>query len=82
MRDNSAEIRDRIADYCRQLEPKLANLDFDGKRALLGAYGVQVEETREYLTITVVFDPNYTVFTTIAQTLALLRERSRRCRWA
>ena len=41
MRDNAAEIRDRIAAYCRQLEPKLANLDFTGKRALLGAFGVR-----------------------------------------
>ena len=82
MRDNSAEIRDRLADYYRQLEPKLANLDFDAKRALLGAFGLQVEATREDVTITAVIYPQYDNFTTIAQTLALLRERSRRCRWA
>ena len=79
MRDNAAEIRDRIADYCRQLESKLANLEFDGKRATLAAFGVKVQTTRDEMSMTVVVDPRVT---TIAQTSALLRERSRRCRWA
>ena len=82
MRDNAAETRDRIADYCRQLDPKLANSDFDGKRALLGAFGVRVQATRDDVTITVVLDPRLDDFTTIARTWALRRVRSRRCRWA
>ena len=72
MRDNAAEIRGRIAGYCRQLEPKLANLDFDGKRALLGAFGVQVEAPREDVTITVVIYPQFDNLTTIARTLGCL----------
>ena len=82
MRDSAAEIRDRIADYCRQLEPKLANLDFDGKRALLGVFGVRVEAIREDVTITVVVDPKLDNFTTIARTLASRHEHNHRCRWA
>ena len=82
MRDNAAEIPDRIADYCRQLEPKLANSDFNGKRALLSAFGVRVQATRDDVTITVFFDPRLDDYTTIARTWALRRVRSRRCRWA
>ena len=82
MRDNAAEIPDHKADYCRQLEPELANSDSDGKRALLGAFGVRVQATRDDVTITVVFDPRLDDFTTIARTWALRRVRSRRCRWA
>ena len=70
MRDNAAEIRDRIADYCRQLAPKLANMDFARKRALLGVFGVRVQATRENVTITIVLDPKVDGFATIAQTWA------------
>ena len=70
MRGDAAKIRDRITDYCRKLEPKLASLDFNGKRALLGAFGVRVEASRDDVPMTVDLGPKHAEFTTIAQTLA------------
>ena len=40
------------------------------RRDLLGVFGVRVEASRDDVTITVVLDPKYAEFTTIAQTLA------------
>ncbi len=82
LRDDAAVVRERVTEYCRQLEKQLEQLDFDGRRALLGVFGVRVEASRDDVSMTVVLDPKYAKFTTIAQTLASPRERSRRCRWA
>ena len=65
--DDAAEAGRRIAQYCETLAGRLVDLDFDGQRATLAAFGVGVEATREELAITVVVDPNVT---TIEHTLA------------
>lgn len=79
LRDDAAVVRERIASYCARLEFVLPQLDFDAKRALFGAFGLRVEASRDDVSVTLVLDPK---FTTIEQTLASPRERSRRCRWA
>ena len=70
LRDDAAVVRERIAEYCRQLEEKLECLDFEGRRALLGVFGVRVEASRDDVSMTVVLDPKYAEFTTIARTSA------------
>ena len=82
LRDDAALVRERVTEYCRQLEEKLEHLDFEGRRALLGVFGVRVEASRDDVSMTVVLDPKYAAFTTIAQTWALRRGRNRRCRLA
>ena len=67
LRDDASLVRDRVTEYCRQLEEKLENLDFDGRRALLGVFGARVEACRDDVSMTVVLDPK---FTTTGQTLA------------
>ena len=74
LRDDASVVRERTEEYCRQLEEKLENLDFDARRALLGVFGVRVEASRDDVSMPVV-DPKVT---TIAQTLASLHGRSRR----
>ena len=65
-RDDVAEAAERISAYCERLAQTVDELDFDGQRALLAAFGVRVEATRDDVSITVVVDPNVT---TIAHTL-------------
>ena len=77
--DDAAEAGRRIAQYCETLAGRLVDLDFDGQRATLAAFGVGVEATREELAITVVVDPNVT---TIEHTLASPRVRTGRSRLA
>lgn len=60
-------VRERVTEYCRQLEKQLEQVDFNGRRALLGVFGVRVEASRDDVSITVVLDPS--LFTTV-QTLA------------
>ena len=62
LRDDSAVVRERITEYCRQLEEKLEHLDFDGRRALLGVFGVRVEASRDDVSMTVVLDPKIRQF--------------------
>ena len=69
LRDDAAVIRERVKEYCSQLVERLDNLDFGGRRALLGVFGVRVEASRDDVVMTVVLDPRYANFTTIAQTL-------------
>lgn len=66
-RDDVAEAAERISAYCERLAQTVDELDLDGKRAMLAAFGVRVEATRDEVFITVVVDPNVT---TIARTLA------------
>ena len=75
--DGADEAGRRVAQYCQAISEKLDDLDFDGKRATLAAFGVRFEATRDSLTITVKLDPNCT---TIGHTLALRRGRSCRSR--
>lgn len=70
MGDDAPEIRKRIAANRRQLEPRLANSGYAGKRALSGAFGVRVEASRGDVSMTVVLDPRYAEFTTTARTSA------------
>ena len=78
-KDDVSEVEARIFEACREIAKKLDTLDFEGKRAAFAAFGVKVQATREDMSMTVVVDPKVT---TIERTLALLRGRSRRCRWA
>ena len=64
--DDADEAAERVARYCQALSDKLDDLDFEGKRATLAAFGVRFEATRKTLSITVTVDPNCT---TIAHTL-------------
>ncbi len=66
-RDDAAEAGERIAAFCKRLAEGIDDLDLYGKRAMLAAFGVRVEATREEVSITIVVDPNVT---TIARTLA------------
>ena len=77
-KDDAAEMERRIFAVCREVSERLDNLDYEGKRATFDAFGTKVEATRDDMSITVV-DPRVT---TIAQTLASPRGRSRRSRWA
>ena len=77
LRDDAALVRERVTEYCRQLEEKLEHLDFEGRRALLGVFGVRVEASRDDVSMTVVLDPKYAAFTTTAQTSASQRGHSR-----
>ena len=74
LRDDASVVRERTEEYCRQLEEKLEDLDFDARRALLGVFGVRVEASRDDVSMTVV----HPKVTTIARTLASLHGRSRR----
>ena len=78
-RDDAAEVERRIVEVCREVSKRLDGLDFEGKRATFAAFGAKVQATREEMSMTVVVDPKVT---TIVQTLASRRGRSRRCRWA
>ena len=82
LRDDADLVWERMAEYCHQLEEKLEHLDFEGRRALLGVFGVRVEASRDEVSMTVVLDPKYAEFTTIERTLASPHAHSRRCRWA
>ena len=66
-RDDVAEAAERISGYCERLAQTVDELDFDGQHALLAAFGVRVEATRDDVSITVVVDPNVP---TIEHTLA------------
>lgn len=72
-RDDVAEAAERISGYCERLAQTVDELDFDGQHALLAAFGVRVEATRDEVSITVVVDPNVT---TIEHTLACEINRS------
>ena len=65
--DSAEEAGRRVAEYCQVVSDKLDDLDLEGKRAALAAFGVKFEATRENLSITIKMDPNCT---TIARTLA------------
>ena len=78
-RDDVAEAAERIRAYCERLVQTVDELDFDGQRALLGAFDVRVAATRDDVSITVVVDPNVT---TIARTLASPHVRTGRSRRA
>ena len=65
--DEAADVATRITEYCELLSSELDCLDFDGKRAALAAFGVNVQATRRELTISVRVDPNVS---SIARTLA------------
>lgn len=67
VRGNVAEAGQRIRVFCKDLAGTLEELDFDGRRATLAAMGVAVEATRDYLSIRIVVNPE---FTAIAHTLA------------
>ena len=56
-KDEAAEAERRIAEYCQRFEEGLENLDIEGKRATLAAFGVRVEATPEELSTTITVDP-------------------------
>ena len=79
LKDDAALQASRIAYQCRKPSQELDILSFEGKLSMSAAFGLKVEAAREDVSITMALDPK---FTTIGQTLASPRERSRRCRWA
>ena len=73
VRDSKWERESRVHWLCQQLAVKLESLDFDEKRALLGAFAVEVKASRDEADIKLVLDPK---FTTIEQTLGCLLSKS------
>ena len=65
--DDAAEAGHRIAQYCEELSEKLDGLDVECKRAVLNAFGVRIEATRQRMAIAVEVAPNSTA---IGHTLA------------
>ena len=65
-RDDTALIESRIVEMCQGVSSKLDDMDFQGKRALLEAFGVKVQATREDFQLVVEVSPEVT---TIGQTL-------------
>ena len=59
-RDDEAEMGRRIAGLCQQFSEKLDGMDFEEKRATLGAFGVKLLATKENLSITMVVDQKVT----------------------
>ena len=68
--DDAGEAGRRIVLFCETSAGSLDNLDFDGQRATLAAFGVGIEATRDEIAISVAVDPNVT---TIGHTLASQR---------
>ena len=78
-KDDAAEAGRRIAQFCQPVRETVDDLDFDGQRATLAAFGVHVEATRGEVSITISVDPSVT---TIERTLGWICTR-RPCRpWA
>ncbi len=77
--DDALEFERRVLDRCRELAVSLDSLDDAGKRAVFGGFGVEVRASKTDLLIRLTVSPECT---TIGQTWASPRERSRRCRWA
>ena len=59
-KDDVLHAKERIAEYCRRLEEGLDNLEVEGKRATLAAFGVKVKATREDLKVTMEINPGAT----------------------
>ena len=59
-KDDALHAKERIAEYCRRLEEGLDDLEVEGKRATLAAFGVKVEATREDLKVTMEINPGAT----------------------
>ena len=64
--DDVANAEQRITDFCRKLSERLPDLDFEGKRSTLAAFGVKALATPVDLSVTISVDPNVT---TVEQTL-------------
>ena len=69
-KDDAAEAERRIAEYCQRFEKGLDNLDIEGKKATLGAFGVRVEVTPEELSITITADPAATTMSPVSKRTA------------
>ena len=65
--DDAADVAARVAEYCQLLSEQLDNLDLEGKRGTMAAFGVEFEATRDVLSISIRIDPKST---TIARTWA------------
>ena len=62
-RGDVVEMERRIVEMCSSVSEKLDELDFDGKRATLGAFGVKLVVSREELSITMVVSPEFAAIT-------------------
>ena len=51
------EMERRIVKVCEDVSDKLDSMDFDGKRAAMGAFGVKVVASRDSLSINLVVSP-------------------------
>ena len=59
--EDVSKIEGRIRSYCERLCERLDDLDFDGKRAVLGAFGVQVHVKGDDWWMTAMIDPGFMV---------------------
>ncbi len=59
--EEAAEIEGRIRAHCERLREGVGELDFDGKRQVLSALGIQVHATKEDWWMTGVIDPGFLV---------------------
>ena len=66
-KDDAAEVERRVVERCREFSDSLDGLDGKGKRAVLSAFGVQVQASKDDLRITLSISPECT---TIGQTSA------------
>ena len=64
--DDTLEVERRVVERCREFSDSLDDLDGKGKRAVLSAFGVQVQASKDNLLITLSVSPECT---TIGQTL-------------
>ena len=58
VRDDGAEMEGRISELCQRFAEKLDGMDFEEKRATLGAFSVKVLASRDELSISLIVDPN------------------------
>ena len=58
------EMERQIVEMCNNVSDKLDSMDFEGKRAALGAFGVKVVAARDSLAINLVVSPEFAAITT------------------
>ena len=66
-RDDAALDQGRIVEMCERVSSKLDGLDFQGKRAVMEAFGVKIHVIRDDFRLVMEVSPEVT---TIEQTLA------------
>ena len=60
-REQAADAEALIREYCSEIAKSLDNIDKEGKRQVLAAFGVIVEATKKDLVVTMAVDPAVTI---------------------